>query len=371
MNTTSPAPGLRPALSSCTRAFTCAIAAATLLGAALSAQTQPADKAKSKPTPPPPPPIVEKVPQTPFNAPAGTWTLVALPDTQYYSDKYPDIFMRQTEWIVKNKTKHNILFVIHEGDIVNRPETEQWKNARAAISVLNKGGVPYALAPGNHDYKYTEQNRQTMINDYFTEADYKNNRKYGLYENGRMENSWHTLTTPWGPFLILALEYGPRDEVLEWAGKIAAAHADHRVIIVTHAYLYSDDTRYDKEKYGATQRWSPKNSVITKPGTSNDGEGIWQKLVSKHPNMRMVFCGHVINDGTGYLASPLPDGKIVHQILANYQRGVKPDRGNGGGGCLRLMQFLPDKKTVRIKSYSPLYDIWLGEPDQHFDIKVD
>lgn len=343
--------------------------AALLSGGLLFAQSQPASKPKAKSDAPPP--IVEAVPATPFDAPAGAWTLVALPDTQGYSMKYPKVYMRQTEWIVKNKKSHNILFVLHEGDIVDKNLDEQWRNARAAMSVLNKGGVPYALVPGNHDYDYKEPGRRTLLNKYFNDADYKSSEKHGLFEKGRMDNSWHTLATPWGPFLIFALEFGPRDEVLDWAGKIASARPDHRVIIVMHAYLYSDSTRYDKDKYGAAQRWSAKNYKLVQPGSVNDGEDIWQKLVSKHPNMRLVFCGHVLNNGTGYLASALPDGKIVHQILANYQGGVKPDRGYRGGGYLRLMQFLPDKKTVRIKSYSPLYDKWLTDADQQFEIKID
>jgi hypothetical protein len=62
-----------------------------------------------------PRPYVTTVPLTPFDAPAGTWTLAVLPDTQYYSQKYPDVFVRQTEWIVANRERHRIRFVAHEG----------------------------------------------------------------------------------------------------------------------------------------------------------------------------------------------------------------------------------------------------------------
>ena len=42
----------------------------------------------------------------------GSWTLVLLPDTQFYSEKYPGLFTLQTHWIVKNKDKYNIRYVI-------------------------------------------------------------------------------------------------------------------------------------------------------------------------------------------------------------------------------------------------------------------
>ena len=41
-----------------------------------------------------------------------------LPDTQHYSEAFPAIFTSQTQWIVDNKEARNIVFVTHEGDIV-------------------------------------------------------------------------------------------------------------------------------------------------------------------------------------------------------------------------------------------------------------
>lgn len=65
------------------------------------------------------PPHAERVPLTPLNAPAGTWTLAVLPDTQNYSSRFPEVFDRQCDWIVAHRHAHNIRFVAHEGDIVN------------------------------------------------------------------------------------------------------------------------------------------------------------------------------------------------------------------------------------------------------------
>lgn len=322
--------------------------------------------------PPGLPPIVAGVPLTPLDAPAGTWTLAILPDTQHYTEDHPEIFTRQTEWLVKNRAAHRIQFVLHEGDIVNRDRPEQWERARKSMDVLNHGQVPYALILGNHDYNMKKPGRSTLINDYFSAADFRQNEACGFFEEKRVDNSWHVFTAPSGKFLVLALEFGPRDEVLTWANEIAEKFPDHFIILLTHAHVYSDDTRYDWAKYGAAQKWNPKSYPYAQSTTSvNDGEEVWHKLIAKHPKMRFVFNGHVCNDGTGYVASPLPNGKVVHQILANYQREVVPSRGYGGGGYMRLLQFLPDQKTVRVRSYSPLYDLWLSEPDQRFDLTWD
>jgi len=39
---------------------------------------------------------------------------------------------------------------------------------------------------------------------------------------------------------------------------------------------------------------------------------------------------------------------VVHQMLVNYQ--MKPE---GGEGTMRLLEFLPDGKTLQVRAYSP------------------
>jgi hypothetical protein len=82
----------------------------------------------------------------------GSWTLAILPDTQLYSQDYPQHFNSQTQFIANNAAGLNIKYVLHEGDIVNNnSQSYQWANARASMNFLN-GVVPYAIGPGNHDY---------------------------------------------------------------------------------------------------------------------------------------------------------------------------------------------------------------------------
>ena len=66
------------------------------------------------------------------------FSIIILPDTQYYSSRYPDIFYQQMEWIVENKGLLNIQYVVHVGDITDN-------NKEYAIG-LGIRGVPTVKA---------------------------------------------------------------------------------------------------------------------------------------------------------------------------------------------------------------------------------
>src|SRR6185503_3538142 len=51
--------------------------------------------------------------------PAPAFTVIALPDTQYYSSNFPYIFDAQIEWIVAEHRLGNVAFVLTVGDIVD------------------------------------------------------------------------------------------------------------------------------------------------------------------------------------------------------------------------------------------------------------
>lgn len=319
-------------------------------------------------------PYSKQVPTTPFDAPAGSWTLAVLPDTQYYSRSFPEVFTRQTEWLVRHRETHRIQFVAHEGDLVNNPtHKDQWENARKSMGVLMDARLPFSVLPGNHDLGTQDggktDSRITLLNDYFKVADYKNSENFGVFEADRIENSWHEITTPTGKHLLFALEFGPRDEVLAWANDLAAKRDTHKVIVVTHAYLSDKSTRF--------QAGNPPEYPFMATGSVNDGQQTWEKFISKNRNIQLVLNGHVCGTGVGRLTSEAPGGNRVHQLLANFQDNspkdsgtVHPARGYGGGGFMRLLRYLPDGQTVQVKTYSPWYDQWLVEPEHQFDLKL-
>lgn len=345
--------------------------------------------------PPGPPPVVD-----------GSWTMVVIPDTQRYAESYPDIFSNITTWIVANKESQNIGLVLQEGDITDNNNTAQWQNAKQAISILD-GQVPYILATGNHDYGSNggAGNRSTLFNDYFDERIYhdaggqvfsdlaiveqfEDVRRFGSGpENKTLENVAYRFDAPDGrELLVFSLEWGPRQEVVDWANAVASdpTYADSTAVLLTHAYTYSDNTRYDwsnlntdNDQPGNTHSGSSQGANPHGYGTAdtddadpandtNDGEELWRDLVSGHDTFEMVFSGHVIVGGQlGYLTSEGSAGQDVHQLLFNAQADA-----NGGNGWIRLIEFLPDGETVQVKTYSPYLDAWRTDGANQFMMTI-
>lgn len=281
----------------------------------------------------------------------GLWTFVILPDTQKYAARYPEIFASQTQWIVEQAEKLDIRFVLHVGDIVDRNSESQWQVASDSLHTLD-GHVPYILAPGNHDFEGNARNRNTFLNQYFPSADqHAGAIDAGTFEADRLDNSYRIVDTPSGPWLLIALEFGPRDNVVAWANALLVRYRHVPAAIVTHAYLYGDGTRYNWDRTHH-QRDSPYDYKIAKlPGGVNDGQDLWKKLVRKNDNVVFVFSGHVLRDGIDRLTSKRGARGPVHQVVANYQMNSK-----GGGGYLRIVQVDPVMKTARVSTYSPYLD---------------
>ncbi|WP_217896393.1 metallophosphoesterase [Oceanobacillus rekensis] len=285
-------------------------------------------------------------------ASSSAFKIAILPDTQNLSRNHPDIFRAQTQWIADNSEEQNIKFVTHVGDIVNNNNTPQWEVANDAMRTLD-GVVPYSVLPGNHDMGTNgsaNTRDTTLYNTYFPVSDFSGTETFGgVYpaEPDKYDNNYHTFNAGGTDWLVLSLEFGPRDPVLDWANEVVSTHPKHRVIVVTHSYMFSDETRHS-----TGHAWNAHNyGVGSEPGGVNDGEEMWQKFVKQHPNISMVLSGHVLNDGQGRRVSVGNYGNKVYQMLANYQM-----QENGGNGFLRLLEIDPEKGTVKGISYSPYLD---------------
>lgn len=272
----------------------------------------------------------------------GSTTLVVLPDTEVYANKKPDLFRAQLQWVRDQQAARNIAYLLHVGDITNRNTEREWKVARASFDLI-EGRVPYVLATGNHDYDNTP-GRETGMNEHFREADLRKWPTFGgAFEAGHLENHYHLLEIQGRKWIVLSLECGPRDRVVEWAGRVLTEHRDRLAIILTHAYLYYGNQRYDHRQ--GRQRASPHGFY----GEGADGEELWNRLVRKHPGVMMVVCGHLSSGYVGYRADEGDHGNTVHQMMCDYEK-----MRSGGMGFLRLLEFLPDRKTVQVRTYSPV-----------------
>lgn len=290
----------------------------------------------------------------------GEFCLIVVPDTQRYAAYFPEIFRAQFRWIRDNVAALNVKFVIHVGDVVEEGEDYEWVVADESFAMLD-GVVPYLVVPGNHDYArgsgVTTPRDSSKFNAVFSPKRFAGRSWYGGNKGVTGDNSFAYFDAGGQQFMVLGLEYGPTDETLTWADQLVSNHEDnHKVIVVTHCYMNHDDTRL-----GEGDKYNPHDA---NPAW-NDGEGIWDKFVSRRKNVVMVLSGHVKDDGTGMLVSKTRDDTPVLQMLANYQF-----LGHGGQGWLRILKFSPAGRRLEVFTYSP----WLGttrdEPDQRFTVDV-
>ncbi|HZS29415.1 MAG TPA: carboxypeptidase regulatory-like domain-containing protein [Candidatus Angelobacter sp.] len=296
---------------------------------------------------------------TPSPTPADEFTIVALPDTQFYSSTYPQIFAAETQWIADHVQDQNIQLVAGLGDIVDGGgELTQWQNAAAAYRLI-AGKVPYMIALGNHDYDKNNPAGRTAstqnFNSFFGPAYYAGASWYrGSFPAGSNENFYGVITVNNRSYLIVVLEFAARDSALSWADGIIKANQDKDVIIVTHMFTYADNTRISQ---------CDENSAASfGVGQDNNGEDMWWKLVRKYPNIHLVLSGHVVEgDGTGRRMDLGASGNLVNQILSDYQ-----SYPSGGNGYLRLIRISPSLNRVSVSTYSPFLDSFLTDDHNQF-----
>lgn len=295
----------------------------------------------------------------PSPTPADEFTIVALPDTQFYSSTYPQIFAAQTQWIADHVQDQNIQMVAGLGDIVDSGGSlTQWQNADAAVRLL-QGKVPYMMAIGNHDYDQNNPAGRTAstqnFNFFFGPARYAGASWYkGSFPAGSNENFYGVITVNGRQYLIVVLEFAARDTALAWADGIIKANQDKDVILVTHMFTYSDNTRISQ---------CDQNSAASfGVGQDNNGEDMWWKLVRKYPNVHLVLSGHVVQgDGTGRRVDLGANGNLVNQILSDYQSDPL-----GGGGYLRLIRISSSLNRVSVSTYSPYLDAFMTDAHNQF-----
>jgi hypothetical protein len=300
----------------------------------------------------------------------GSWTMALIPDPQNYVkyDYNQPLLELMTAWIAANVESLNIRLALCTGDLVeqneypnpdgsngNQPSKSQWEAISGAFGRLD-GKVACIHATGNHDYGYrSAENRKTNFDTYFP-VDKNRLTQRLLRDVGRNSDNMPTLAnatfeyvTPQGrKLLLLVLEFAPRDETLEWAKALIAQekYAAHTVVLLTHSYLDADNNHIETEDYS-----------LPNP---NYGAAIWRKLVQPSTNIRLVLAGHIAepNDERAHLAFRTDRnvaGKTVHQMVFNAQALGGGWQGNGGDGWLRLLEFMPDGKTVNVKTFSPLF----------------
>lgn len=315
---------------------------------------------------------VEPNPVTP-----GTLSLVVLPDTQYYASCASPHLPAQAAFVQSALHERNIQAVIQLGDLTDHNEPKEWEYVQHAFQPLGPL-VPLLLATGNHDHgpAGSSRDRNSLFQSYFSNPAEPTRRVLAAtMVPGDLENAYFRIPLPRTTLGVMVLEWAPRTGTVAWANQVLSKHSKDRVVVVTHAYLYHDGSRYNWKEKGPEQEWNPiaygagggsgADAGHLSSDAAYDGEMLWEELVSRHAGIFLTLSGHVLGDGAGVLASPARHGNLVHQVLANYQMLAE-----GGLGYLRLLEFLPDGKTLRIKTYSPSLKRYAVAGDQSFDLEI-
>jgi len=183
------------------------------------------------------------------NADALPFTVVALADTQLYSEIYPDIFLNQTSWIAQNASAQRIVMVCHLGDITQTGSIlDQWKNADAAMSNLD-GLVPYGIAMGNHDLDGMGGDRSTNFRIYFGPDRFVNHPAYGGHSANGL-NSYHFFEGGGYTFLSLHLDVDITNGAVDWAQGIMNLYPTLPTIISTHNHITGGSGNLRTSKFG-------------------------------------------------------------------------------------------------------------------------
>lgn len=263
-------------------------------------------------------------------------------DTQKVAINDPDKFHYIYDWLVENAEEKNLKFVFGLGDITDKNTAAEWAVAKENIKKLDSV-VPYSLVRGNHDGK---QNYM----DYMSYDEYTN-QLGGMYEDNIL-NCWQTLEVGTIKYLIMCLDYGPSDAVMNWASGVIKDHPDHNVIITTHCYLFRDGTTLDENDVAPPTKAG---------GGFNNGDHIWDKLVKKHKNIVLVVSGHDPYDNIVVKQAKGNEGNLVTQILIDPQ-GV--DLSDGSTGLVAMFHFSEDGKNIQVEYYSTIKKQFFKEENQ-------
>jgi hypothetical protein len=262
------------------------------------------------------------------------FTIIALPDTQHYSEAFPAVFTSQTQWIKDNTATRNIVFVTHEGDLVqNANVNSEWVAANAAMSLMD-GVVPYGMAPGNHDQP------TTLFNTYFPYTRYEGLPWYGGHYQSNNDNNYQLFSGGGMDFVIVHVNFCAPPDAVSWASGVLNSFPNRIGMMTTHAYLNLSAQR-TTHVCGSTQF-------------------LWDDLALPSPNLHFMLSGHVHGESR---RTDIANGHPVFQMLADYQ-----DRPSGGNGWLRILRFVPADDMVYVQTYSPWLNQYETDADSEFTL---
>lgn len=273
-------------------------------------------------------------------------------DTQFMI--YKDITEGTTEntkaiydWLIKNKDEKNIQYVFGLGDVSDKNMMAEYNYASYLFKTLGDAGINYAVIPGNHDGQTTYIN----YTDVFSGDSYLMNGMTA-YTPDTPTNYYKTFEVGEYKYMVIVLEFGAPDAVLDWANAAVAAHSDRQVIVLTHGYIgYDGGFLSEKELHSPNS-----NSGL------NSGEDIWEKFVSQHSNIIISACGHIDPYNIKQRHDVGVNGNTVHQFLIDNQALDKT--WSYDTGMIAMFYFSDGGKNVRVEYVSATQSMRAQQNDE-------
>lgn len=268
----------------------------------------------------------------------GDYSMVALPDTQFLSERYPTIYKELTQWIVNNKETYNIQAVMHMGDMVNSGNDAQWKAADEAMDILDTADIPWMPMRGNHDpsdgFNRTFPYAEFASRDYFGDS-----YEHEVLNQNKLDSTYWEITVGDRDYLILSLGWAPHQEAIDWAEEIVKNNLDKNVILTTHAFMYWDGTHLNDEDLDYTSAYDTLGI---------DGTDIWEQIGAKYPNVVLAMGGHIGFPDIIARTDKNGAGEEVTSLLCDAQ-GIDLEYGLG---MMALLTFHEDSNEVDVNWYS-------------------
>lgn len=285
------------------------------------------------------------------------YVLAFLPDIQYMTQKYPVNLRKMFDFLVENGKTKKIEYVIGLGDITNANSTKEWTTVIRQTNRLN-GYIPYSLVPGNHDVIHNSR-REFFDMNYAKKTGYYYQHveaNGGFMDPESVRNTYLTFSVGEVDYIIINLDFGAVDSILEWAGSVLAEHPNHRAILATHGYLYADGSTLDGDDNASPPSYD---------ASFNSGEDMWNKLVSKYDNIDMIVSGHIHSDGIQCTARQGDADNTVYQLLMDPQSTCNK---LGGIGAIALMYFTADGNHAKVEYYSTIMEKYFYEGNKLIDL---
>ena len=269
----------------------------------------------------------------------GDYSMVALPDTQFLSEKYPDIYKKLTQWIVDHEQTYNIQAVMHMGDMVNSGNSTQWSNCADAMYLLDKSdSIDWMPMRGNHDDS-NGFNQAFPYEEFASRDCFGGSYEHEILGQDKLDCNYWEVTVGDRAYLILSLGWAPTQDKLDWADQIIKANPDKNVIVTTHAFMYWDGTHLNDEDLDYT-------SGYTQDGM--DGSEIWEQLGKKNENVVLAIGGHIGFPDVIARTDENGAGEEVTSLLCDAQ-GIDLDYGLG---MMMLLTFHEGSDQVDVNWYS-------------------